>query len=233
MLPAQYTFTGGSSQTFSATLLTAGTQTITGGGGVFGTSNSITVTPAAASSVAVSAPSGVTAGVAFSVTVSVEDQYGNLATNYVGTVTFSGGGSGAMLPANYTFTAARMPARIPYNGATLSTAAGSGAGTNETIMATDTMNGSITGSAIVDDYVVSAFGVGDIVVEQINATNNVVTPTSSTSPVFLSEYHTNRLAVELRADSGPADCRERVEPTSHTQRHGRVGRRAVALCQRC
>ena len=37
---------------------------------------------------------------------------------------------------------------------------------------------------------VSRFASGDLVVEQINAANNAVTPTSAASPVFLSEYHT-------------------------------------------
>ena len=37
---------------------------------------------------------------------------------------------------------------------------------------------------------VTAFTAGDIVVEQINAANNSVTPTGSASPVFLSEYNT-------------------------------------------
>lgn len=189
-LPTQYKFTGNDSESFSATLITAGTQTITGGGAVFGTSNSITVTAAAASTVAISAPPGVTAGIAFSVTVSIEDQYGNLDTNYAGTVGFSGGGSGASLPLNYTFTSADAGTHTFTSGVTLSTAAGSAAGTPETITATDTLNHSLTGSAIVDDYVTSAFTSGDIVVEQINAANNAVTPTGSASPVFLSEYNT-------------------------------------------
>ncbi|HEX4143090.1 MAG TPA: hypothetical protein VHY91_06040, partial [Pirellulales bacterium] len=190
VLPAQYNFSGTSTATFSATLLTAGTQTITGGGGVFGTTNAIAVTPAAASTISVSAPSDATGGIAFSVTVSVEDQYGNLATNYTGTVTFSGGGTGAALPANYTFTSADAGTHKFVSGATLSTAAGSGTGTNETITATDTVNGGVTGNAVVDDYAISAFNASDIVVEQINAANNSNAPTGSASPVFLSEYNT-------------------------------------------
>ena len=59
----------------------------------------------------------------------------------------------------------------------------------ETITATDSGN-SVSGSASVDDYAVSRFTSGDLVVEQINAANNAVTPTSAASPVFLSEYNT-------------------------------------------
>ena len=49
---------------------------------------------------------------------------------------------------------------------------------------------SATGSATVDDYVVGNFTNGDLVVEQINATSNAVTPTGAASPVYLSEYQT-------------------------------------------
>ena len=172
----------------------------------------ITVTPAAASTIAVSAPSGITAGIAFSVTVSVEDQYGNLATNYTGTVTFSGGGTAQACRRITPSRAADAGTHTFTSGVTLSTAAGSGAGTNETITATDTVHGAITGSAIVDDYVVSAFNPGDIVVEQINAANNAVTPTGSASPVFLSEYHTTgSQSSAVRDGARLVDGHERVE----------------------
>ncbi len=83
-------------------------------------------------------PAGVTAGTPFSVTVTAQDQYGNTATGYNGTVRFTSTdtGSGVSLPANSTLT----------NGtgtfsATLVTIG------NQTITATDTSNSSITGSA--------------------------------------------------------------------------------------
>ena len=111
-LPGQYDFTSGGTQTFCATLITAGTQTIAGGGAIFGGSNAIKVVPAAPSTVTVSAPAGVAAGVAFGVTVTIEDQFGNVATNYSGTVSFSGGGTGATLPATVTPSRPPMPAPI-------------------------------------------------------------------------------------------------------------------------
>ncbi len=186
-IPGQYTFTSGGTQTFSATLISAGTQTIAGGGAIFGGSNAIEVLPAAPSTVTVTAPAGIAAGVAFSVQVAVEDQFGNLATNYTGTVSFSSSDSHATLPVgSYTFTAADAGTHT-FTGLTLSATGGSAAGTNETITATDSGN-SISGSATVGDYVVGSFTGGDLVVEQINAATNSVTPTGSASPVFLSEY---------------------------------------------
>ena len=47
-----------------------------------------------------------TAGTAQSVTVTLTDGFGNVATGYVGTVHFTSTDGQAVLPANYTFTAA-------------------------------------------------------------------------------------------------------------------------------
>src|SRR5207249_9274520 len=46
-----------------------------------------------------------TAGDPFAITVTALDNADSVDTTYVGTVTFSGGGTGATLPADYTFTA--------------------------------------------------------------------------------------------------------------------------------
>src|SRR5205085_2354704 len=94
------------------------------------------VSPAAATHFAVSTPSAATAGSAFGFTVTARDQFNNTATGYAGTVHFTSSDGGATLPSNTTLT----------NGAgsfsaTLVTAA------SETITATDTGNGSITGTS--------------------------------------------------------------------------------------
>ena len=188
-LPGQYDFTTTGAETFSATLISAGTQTIAGGGAIFGGSNAIKVVPAAPSTVTVTAPAGVDADVAFGVTVSLEDQFGNLATNFTGNVTLSSSDTHATLPVtNYTFTAADAGTHT-FTGNVLSTTGGSAAGTNQTFTADDTTN-SVSGSATIGDYIVGSFTAGDIVVEQINAADNSVTPTGSASPVFISEYAT-------------------------------------------
>jgi hypothetical protein len=112
VLPADYTFTAADQgvHAFTVTLKTAGsksitaTDTVTGGitGGEFG----IVVQPAAAAKFVLSAPSSVTHGSAFSVTLTVEDAYGNVVTGYTGTVSFGSSDSKATLPKKYTFTAA-------------------------------------------------------------------------------------------------------------------------------
>jgi hypothetical protein len=137
-LPADSTLTNGTGM-FSATLRTAGNQTITG----TDTSNSaitgsgmVTVAPAAATHLAVSAPSSATHGTAFTFTVTAQDQFNNTATSYGGSVHFTSSDGSASLPANSGLT----------NGsgsfsATLNTAG------NQTITATDTSNSSITGTS--------------------------------------------------------------------------------------
>ena len=93
VLPADYTFTAADQgvHTFSATLKTAGIQSITATDtGPASTQAGITVNPAAASAFTVAGfPSPVRAGVAGSFTVTARDTYGNRATGYTGTVHFT------------------------------------------------------------------------------------------------------------------------------------------------
>jgi hypothetical protein len=95
VLPANYTF-GASDKgvhVFSVTLKTAGSQTITvadtANSSVTGTSGPVTVSPAAAAHFTISAQASVTHGTSFSFTVTARDAYGNVATGYTGTVSFS------------------------------------------------------------------------------------------------------------------------------------------------
>jgi FG-GAP-like repeat/FG-GAP repeat len=95
--------------TFTVTLKTAGPQTLTIADtfttGVTAT-ESIAVTPAAASALQVTGFPATTAGVAHSFTVTARDAFGNVASGYTGTVAFTSSDPIASLPANYTFTAA-------------------------------------------------------------------------------------------------------------------------------
>jgi hypothetical protein len=111
VLPADYTFTAADagSHTFTPTLNTAGTQTL---------SVSDTVNPAFSSQAQISAFTVVpasfetfeetttTAGAAYSFTLLALDAFGNVATGYTGTVHLSSSDAQAGLPADYTFTAA-------------------------------------------------------------------------------------------------------------------------------
>jgi parallel beta-helix repeat protein len=143
ILPDDYTFTAadGGTHTFSATLLTAGTQSITvtdtTTAGVTGTDGSITVNPAAASRFVLTAPSNVTADLAFTVTLTVEDAYGNVATGYGGTVHVSSSDSTATLPIDFTGYQHTFAVLLRKKG-------------NQTITCTDTQNSSLTVSVVVD-----------------------------------------------------------------------------------
>jgi len=101
------------------------------------------VNPAAASRFIITAPSSITAGTQFSLTLKVEDTYGNVVTNYTGTIHFSSTDSRARLPRNYTFTAADKGVHT-FTGLVLHTKG------NQKITIADTHNSSLTGSVIVD-----------------------------------------------------------------------------------
>ncbi len=143
-LPANYTFTAADAgqHIFAVTLKTAGTQTVTATDTTTGSltaTASITVSPAAASTVMVSGfPSPVAAGTPGNVTVAVKDAFGNVVTGYRGTVHFTSTDPRAMLPADYTFTAADMG--VHTFTVTLKTAG------TQSITATDTATANLTGS---------------------------------------------------------------------------------------
>src|SRR5205823_220395 len=110
MLPSAYTFTAADAgvHTFNATLKTAGTQSITASdffAGIAGHETGIVVNPAAASRLRISGPSSTSSGVAFSITVTAYDAFGNVATGYTGRVHFRSSDNHATLPADYTFMA--------------------------------------------------------------------------------------------------------------------------------
>jgi hypothetical protein len=129
--------------TFSATLNTAGSQSLTATdtatGSITGSQTGITVNPASASLfVAAGFASPTTAGTAGSVTVTAKDPYGNVATGYRGTLHFASSDGQAALPANYKFVAG--DAGMHVFSVTLKTAG------TQSLTATDTTTGSITGS---------------------------------------------------------------------------------------
>ena len=111
VLPADYTFTSADQgkHTFQVTFDTTGTQSVS----VTDTTNSALTAAAGAASVTTSAQLLVltglgqtaTAGTPQSVTVTLKDNFGNVVTNYVGTVHFTSTDGQAALPANYKFTA--------------------------------------------------------------------------------------------------------------------------------
>jgi hypothetical protein len=148
-MPANYTFTTADAgvHTFSATLKTAGTQSLTAtdttAGSLTGSEAGITVKPAAASQFIIRAPSSVTAGVAFALTLTVEDAYGNVVTGYAGTIHFSSTDTMATLPRNYRFTATDKGVHT-FTGLILRKKR------YQKITITDTLNITLTDSVLVD-----------------------------------------------------------------------------------
>lgn len=149
-LPSNYTFTtGGStpdtgSHTFSGVVLkTAGSASISVSDTTTTTikgSITLTVQPGSAALILLKTPSKVMHGKPFSVTLTMQDAYGNTATGYGGTVSFSSSaGSSALLPAPYTFTATDQG--VHSVTATVTTTG------SVTITATDSLDSSITGTS--------------------------------------------------------------------------------------
>jgi ELWxxDGT repeat protein len=147
VLPADYTFTAADQgvHTFSATLRTAGTQSIgvtdTVNGLLASVQTGIVVTPNVVTHFNVALfPSPQHAGVTGAFRIIARDAYNNTVPSYTGTVHFSTSDTakGARLPANYTFTTADKGIRTFY--ATLFTAG------TQSLTATDTVTSSIAGS---------------------------------------------------------------------------------------
>ena len=140
-MPGDATLTNGT-RAFSATLVKAGSQTITAtSGGVNGTL-SVTVRAAAAASLSLSGvPTTATMGTPFNVTVTLTDSFGNIATGYAGTVRFTSTDPLATLPDDYTFTSGN--AGVKTFSVTLATPTVLPLLQKQTITVADTANGSL------------------------------------------------------------------------------------------
>ncbi len=118
LLPLDYTFTAGDAgqKTFTnVQLRTAGAQSLTVVDTVDGAltqTQGLTVTPADAATLVLTAPSSANAGVAFSVTVTARDAFNNVAAGYTGTVQFTSDDGQATLPPDYTFTGGDAGSRM-------------------------------------------------------------------------------------------------------------------------
>jgi hypothetical protein len=143
LLPLAYTFSAGDmgAHAFTATLKTAGTQTIavTDNSGLT-SSGTVTVNPAAASTFAIALPSynqfsyPLISGRPWTITVTPEDAYGNYVSSYAGTIHFSSSDPLAVLPAG-----------SPLSGTASFQAILATVGT-QTITVTDTAHANITGT---------------------------------------------------------------------------------------
>jgi hypothetical protein len=143
LLPADYTFTYADSGThqFQMTLKTAGSQTVTVTDtktASLTTRQTVTVGPAAAANLTLTGLTAATSGTAQTASVAATDAYGNAATGYSATVTFTSSDSQASLPANYTFVPADRGVHSFAGGVTLRTAG------TQSVTAQDTATPSLT-----------------------------------------------------------------------------------------
>jgi len=145
--PATLTFTSGIASA-SLTLNTAGTQTVTVADGPVSTSSHIVVQAAAATRIDITGtPVTVTAGQAFSFTVTAKDAAGNVATQYAGTLDFSSADPGFVSPPNLQLNNGTGTG----TGAVLTTAG------NWAINAIDTTDATIRGASATINVVPAAF----------------------------------------------------------------------------
>jgi hypothetical protein len=138
VLPADSALPGGVG-TFSITLFTAGTQSLTVtdsiNSNLMGQSNVVVTAAATSQFLVIGLASPATAGVAGSISVTAADPFGNRTAGYTGLVHFTSSDAQAVLPADHALT----------NGAGTFSVTLKTAGT-QTLTATDTVTPSITGS---------------------------------------------------------------------------------------
>ena len=196
-LPADATLTAGSG-TFPITLDTAGGQTI-------GTADTlasiagnatITVNAAAVKTLGVTAPTAVAAGSGLNVTVTAEDNFGNIVTGYTGTVQLTTSDGAATLPTNRTLTGG-----IGIFTITLKTAG------SQTLTATDTLASNPSGTATVN---VSAAAATHFVVSIPTTPPRAVLCLSSLRPRTAST--TSPPVTPALSTSAPATARARCPP---------------------
>jgi hypothetical protein len=146
-LPADYTFTAADKgvHTFSGLALEkAGSETITA---TDTESSAVTFTAkvkvqaAEATHFLIKAPTSVSAGVPFNVTITALDAYGNVAVGYIGTVHFTSTDSAAVLPSDYAFQSTDKGKHT--FSVTLNTAG------SETITVADTTHSTVSGQVTV------------------------------------------------------------------------------------
>ncbi len=150
-LPDDYTFQPGDQGMAAfpggATLYTAGSWDVTATDTSSGITGLAFVSVQAAPAVAfqVIAPASAVSGTPFDVTLIAVDAYGNTDTNYQGTVTWTTADPdpGVQLPADYTFQPSDA-GMVTFPGGVVLITPG-----DQTITATDTADGTITGSATV------------------------------------------------------------------------------------
>ncbi len=204
-LPGDVTISDGSGTADAGTMTfeKVGSQTLTATDSIndlTGTSLPVSVTPAAADHFVVSAPPTAVVGTAAPVTVTATDYYGNIDTNYAGTVHLTSTGPGAILEDNHTFTSGDSLDNGVYTFLTGVTFAH--VGTTQVVTATDADHAPVTGAS---DAVTVGQATPDLAFTSTAPSSAVVgdtyTPTAASTPGDPGE-----ITVALHAPS--ADCTE-------------------------
>jgi hypothetical protein len=207
--PASFTFAADDAGThsFSATLETAGTQSITAKdpnkSSIMGVQSSIAVSAAPASILLVAGYPSTTAGAIHSFTVTARDRFGNIANGYTGTIHFESSddqaAAGAGLPPDYTFhTGVGQDNGVHVFSAILKTAGTQSISAHDTVIdtITDTQSGIVVSPGVASRLV---FGqqptdatAGSVItpapsVRIEDLYGNVVTKDSSTVTLTLSD----------------------------------------------
>src|SRR5581483_4011178 len=136
--PANATLTNGTAS-FTVTFKTVGSQTLVATDTAVSTiagSTTVNITAAAASHFSVNVASTATAGTTLTYAVTALDPFNNTDTGYAGSVHFTSSDGAAVLPANQTLTSGAGTFSITFK------TAGS-----QTITATDSVSGTITGTS--------------------------------------------------------------------------------------
>ncbi len=184
--PANSTLSNGTGS-FTVTLNSAGSQTLSvtdvAHSSITGTSNAIVVIAASATHFEVNALTQINLNIPFALTIIAQDQFGNTATGYAGTVDFTCSDSVATLPANTALT----------NGAGIFSAILNTQGV-QTVTAADSSNTAINGSAVIT--VVNSLGVTPFV-ESINRTNPAGPATNASTVTFTVTFSETVVGVNL------------------------------------
>jgi predicted RNA methylase len=169
-LPSASTLVSGTGiGSFSATMKTAGSQTITAtdtSSAITGVTSAFTVNAATASKLVVTAPSTVSNDVAFSFTVTAKDAYNNTSTGFADSVQFSSSDTSATLPSTSTLSSGTgsFSATLKTNG-------------SQTITATDASNASINGTS----GTITVSSAVTVTTTSLNSLNVGQTPTQTLS----------------------------------------------------
>ncbi|HEV8059517.1 MAG TPA: SBBP repeat-containing protein, partial [Gemmataceae bacterium] len=169
----------------------------------------IKLSQAPAAQLSISAPT-TTAGNTFSITVSALDSQGNPAGDYTGTVHFTSSDPSAVLPANYTFTAADNGVHT-FTGIQLKTVG------TQSVTAVDIATNTITGtrSGIVVGPMVNSFAFSGMPSTTVAGTANSITITARDAQGNVATGYTGTIQFTTSDPRGVVPANYQFQPSDH------------------